>query len=132
MQQLRQKLHNTKIKLGETAPLNKIKVGGIIMLKNKISSKVTAANITTWLNNYNAFLIENNLIKKEDIKAIKQSTRNLFLSLVNNPDNFTFDERFYVFINKYSKNFISTSLVLGVLKQANETALYLEIHEKTY
>lgn len=131
MQQLRQKVHNTKIKLGRAASLN-IKVGGIIMLKNKISSKVTAANITTWLNNYNAFLIENNLIKKEDIKAIKQSTRNLFLSLVNNPDNFTFDERFYVFINKYSKNFISTSLVLGVLKQANETALYLEIHEKTY
>ena len=132
MQQLRQKIHNRKIKLGETTPLNKIKVGGIIMLKNKISSKVTAANITTWLNNYNTFLIENNLIKKEDIKAIKQSTRNLFLSLVNNPDNFTFDERCYIFINKYSKNFISTSLVLGVLKQANETALYLEIHEKTY
>lgn len=100
--------------------------------KNKISSKVTAVNITTWLNNYNSFLIENNLIKKEEIKSVKQSTKNLFLSLVNNPDNFTFDERYYIFINKYSKNFISTSLVLAVLKQAEETALYLEIHEKTY
>jgi hypothetical protein len=98
------------------------------VLKNKFSLK----DITVWIDNYNLFLIENKLIKKEKLRPVKQNIKNLFLSLINNPDNFTFDERYYIFINKYSKNSISASLVLAILKQTDEKELYLEIHEKTY
>lgn len=101
------------------------------MLKGS-KAKISKAKVTNLIQNYNSYLICNNLIKKSEIRPIKQTTKNLICSLLNNPDNFNFEERFYTFKNKRSGNDVLASYVLAILKASDETALYLEMQEKTY
>lgn len=95
-------------------------------------SNVTISNVTNWINNYNTYLIENNLIRPESIKTTKSSTKNLILSLIKNPDNFTFNERFWTFRNSRSGNDIFASYALAILQAADENDLYLQVQEMTY
>lgn len=84
------------------------------------------------ISNYNHFLITEKLLGNKNVKIAKEETKNLILDLFNNPDDFNFDERFYIFRNKKNGQELFSSYVFAILKQSNETSLYLKLYEKTY
>jgi hypothetical protein len=91
---------------------------------------VTIKNVTSWINNYNTHLLNVKLIEK--IKPASPSQKRVILNLCNHPENFTFEERFYIFRNKRSGNEIFASYVLAILIHSNEIELYNEIRKMTW